>query len=411
MDETREVVVARLGAQGDGIAETPGGPLYVPLALAGERVRVAAGEGGRARLVEVLEPAADRVAPVCRHFGTCGGCALQHMSDAAVLAWKREQVRIAFAQRGIAADVEPTVAITGGRRRAVFAARRTAAGVVLGFHASRGHDVVGIAECPVLAPGIVAALPAMARIAEVVLRGAEVRITVLAADNGLDVSLDDVPHAIGAAARGHIAAAAAAAGVLRVSIGGEPVYAAGVPLLRFGPATVEPPPGVFVQAVREAEAAMVARLLGALPKKTKRVADLFCGLGAFAFPLARRAEVLALDSEGAAVAALATAAKRTQGIKRIETRVRDLFREPLSRTELAGFDALVLDPPRAGASAQAERLAATKVPVVIAVSCNPATLARDARTLIDGGYQLASVTPIDQFRYAPHIEAVAVFRR
>lgn len=369
------------------------------------------GEGGRARLIEVLEPAAERVAPVCRHFGTCGGCSLQHMSEAAVLAWKREQVRIAFAQRGIAAEVEPTVAITGGRRRAVLAARRTEAGVEFGFHAARGHEVVGIAECPVLVPGIVSALPALAPIADVVLRDAEVRVTVLAADNGLDVALDDVPRAIGAAAGARVAAAAAAAGVLRVSIGGEPVYAAGVPVVRFGPAIVEPPPGAFVQAVREAEDAIAARLLAALPKKARRVADLFCGLGAFAFPLARRAEVFALDSERAAVAALATAAKRTPRIKSIETRVRDLLREPLSRTELAALDAVVLDPPRAGAAAQAERLAASRVPVVVAVSCNPATLARDARTLIDGGYRLARVTPIDQFRFSAHVEAVAVFRR
>jgi 23S rRNA (uracil1939-C5)-methyltransferase len=411
MDETRELVVARLGAQGDGIAEAPGGPVYVPVTLAGERVRVAVGEGGRARLIEVLEPAADRVTPVCRHFGTCGGCSLQHMSDAALLAWKREQVRIAFAQRGIAADVEPTVAITGGRRRAVFAARRTADGVVLGFHAARGHDVVGIVECPVLVGEIVAALPALARIASVVLRDAEVRVTVLAAENGLDVALEGVAADVEPAARARIAETARAARVLRVTLDGEPVYAAGVPVLRFGPALVEPPSGAFVQAVHEAEAGIVARVLSLLPKRAKRIADLFCGLGAFAFPLARRAEVLAIDGDRAAVAALAAAVKRTQGIKPIEPRLRDLFRDPLSRTELAGFDAVVLDPPLAGALAQAERIAAAKVPLVIAVSCNPATLARDARVLIDGGYRLEVVTPIDQFRYSAHVEALAVFRR
>jgi 23S rRNA (uracil1939-C5)-methyltransferase len=412
MDETRELVIARLGAQGDGVAETADGPLYVPFALPGERVRVAVGEGGRARLLEVLQPAADRVRAPCRHFGTCGGCALQHLDEGAMRAWKREQVRVAFAQRGMAADVAPTVAIAGGRRRAVFAARRRGSGLVLGFHAARGHEIVGLAECPVLVPEIVAALPALVRIAEPSLpREAEARIIVLAADNGLDVAVEDTPAGVAAEARARLARAAAEAGVLRVSVGGEPVYAAGVPLLRFGAALVEPPPGAFVQAVAEAEAAIAARVLGVLPKKAKRVADLFCGLGAFAFPLARRAEVLAVDGDGAAVAALAAAVRRTQGVKRIETRVRDLFREPLGRTELAGFDAVVLDPPRAGAAAQAARLAASKVPIVVAVSCNPATLARDARLLVDGGYCLASVTPIDQFRYSAHVEAVAVFRR
>jgi 23S rRNA (uracil1939-C5)-methyltransferase len=412
MDETRELVIARLGAQADGIAETADGPVYVPFALPGERVRAAVGEGGRARLLEVLQPAADRVRAPCRHFGMCGGCALQHLDEGAIRAWKREQVRVAFAQRGMAADVEPTVAIAGGRRRAVFAARRRGSGVVLGFHAARGHEIVGLSECPVLVPEIVAALPALLRLAEPLLpREAEARIIVLAADNGLDVAVEDTPAGVAAEARARLARAAAEAGVLRVSVGGEPVYAAGVPVLRFGTALVEPPPGAFVQAVAEAEAAIAARVLGVLPKKAKRVADLFCGLGAFAFPLARRAEVLAVDGDGAAMAALAAAARRTQGIKRIETRVRDLFREPLGRTELAGFDAVVLDPPRAGAAAQAARLAAAKVPIVVAVSCNPATLARDARLLVDGGYRLTSVTPIDQFRYSAHVEAVAVFRR
>ena len=239
-------------------------------------------------------------------------------------------------------------------------------------------------------------------------REAEARIIVLAADNGLDVAVEDTPGRVGAEAR----AALREPPPRRVSCASASAASRSTrPACRrcAGAAPREPPPGAFVQAVAEAEAAIAARVLGVLPKKAKRVADLFCGLGAFAFPLARRAEVLAVDGDGAA-AALAAAVRRTQGVKRIETRVRDLFREPLGRTQLAGFDAVVLDPPRAGAAAQAARLAAAKVPIVVAVSCNPATLARDARLLVDGGYRLASVTPIDQFRYSAHVEAVAVFR-
>ena len=411
MGESAELVVARLGAQGDGVADTPAGPIYVPYTLPGERV-CAEIDGDRGRLVEVLQPSPLRVPPLCRHFGVCGGCALQHLEAQAYRDWKREQVVTAFASRGIDAPVAPVLTVPpGSRRRVVLSARRTAGGVVLGFHAARSHDIVDIMECPVAAPEIVRALPPLkALIAPLLRQRDEARITVLAAANGLDVTVEDAGGGLSAQARADLARRALAAGVLRLTVAGDMVVMAADPILKLGAADVSPPPGTFVQASAEAEARM-PELVVAAAGKAKHVADLFSGLGTFTFPLAARARVLAIDTDRPAIEALQRAARSASGVKPIETRVRDLLNEPLSPRELDGFDAVVFDPPRAGAHLQAQRLARSGVPVAIAVSCNMATLARDARALIDGGYRLEAVTPIDQFLFSAHVEAVAVFRR
>lgn len=407
-----EILIDRLGAQGDGVGEGPAGPVYVPFTLPGERVRAEI-TGERGRLVEVLEPAPDRIAAVCRHFGSCGGCALQHMDGAAYRAAKVEQVRAAFRARGFEVEPRPLKSVGhGARRRAVLAARRVGGKVMLGFHEAASHTLVAIVECPVLSPRIVAALPGLAElVAPLQSRSGVSRVAVLAADNGLDVTVDDVDKALLPELRTGLAAAAAKCGLARLSINRQPVFTAGEPFVTFGRAEVVPPPGSFLQASQAAEAMLTELVVEALPKKVKRVADLFAGLGAFTFPLAERAAVLAVDSDKAGIAALAAASRKTQGLKPIETRLRDLFREPMSRKELEGFDAVVFDPPRAGAEAQAETIARSAVPVVVAVSCNPATLARDVRVLVNGGYRLGPVTPVDQFLYSPHIEAVAVLRR
>ena len=236
------------------------------------------------------------------------------------------------------------------------------------------------------------------------------RLAVTLAANGLDVAIEDVPAELSPETRERIAREAARAKIARVTLAGDTIYQSTIPAVRFGPANVVLPPRAFLQASPAAEAEMVRLIAGALAP-AKRIVDLFCGLGTFTFPLAKNAAVLAVDSDGQAIAALANAAKRTPGLKPIETKVRDLFREPLSARELSAFDAVVLDPPRAGAAAQAVALAQSSVGIIAAVSCNPATLARDGRILIDGGYKLERVTPIDQFLYSPHVEAVAIFRR
>ena len=238
----------------------------------------------------------------------------------------------------------------------------------------------------------------------------ETRLHVLLADNGIDVLVDGVQGGLSAAAREALAGLAQQGGILRLRVGDDEIYQSAQPVLQVAGADLRVPAGVFVQAVAAAEAMMAQTVVKALGR-AKHVADLFCGLGTFTLPIARRARVMAVDNQPEAVAALADAVRHVQGLKPIESLRRDLFREPLSRNELKQFDAVVFDPPRAGAIAQSEALAKSKVPCVVAVSCNPATMARDLRILIDGGYKLQSMTPIDQFLFSAHVEAVAVLRR
>lgn len=409
---TLDLTIQDLGAQGDGVATGREGPVYVPFTLQGERVRAEPDGEGRARLVEVLAPSPDRREPVCRHFGACGGCALQHMRPPAYLAWKQDQVTQAFAQRGLEAPVAEVVAVPeGARRRAVFAARRTRAGVLFGFRQRFSHAIVDIAECPVLHPAIVAAVPGLRELTKPLLsRRGEARLTVLDTGTGLDVAIENVRDADEPSVFAALSRLAESLDLARLTVNGETALQRRQPALSFGGVSVVPPPGAFVQATVEAEQAMAARVLSGVAGAA-RIADLFAGLGTFALPLARQAEVLAADLDAGLLDALAAAARTARGLRPLRTLPRDLFHEPLSAKELAGFDAVVFDPPRAGARTQAEALAASAVPKVVAVSCNPATLARDARILVDGGYRLVSVEPIDQFLYSPHIEVVAVFER
>ena len=411
MHERRTLDIIRLGAQGDGIADVDGVPMYIAGALPGERVTAdIAGQHGR--LVRIERPSAERVAAPCRHFGVCGGCAGQHMSGALYRGWKTDIVTTAFRHRGIDVTLEDIVlAGAGTRRRATFTARHASGGIVLGFHEEGSHALVDLVQCPVVVPAIEAALPALRTIGAAGLATADsVRLAVTAADNGLDVLMTGEGLRLDAAQKAEIARAGANAGIVRVIAGGDIVMQSAVPKLAVGGAEVALPTGAFIQATRAAEVA-IGSVLSTATKKAKRVADLFCGLGTFTFGLARGARVSAYDGDTAAIGALAAAAKGTPGLKAITAQTRDLFREPLSRTELSEFDAVVFDPPRAGAKAQAEAIARAKVPVVCAVSCSPATLARDCRILVDAGYAIERVVPVDQFTWSPQIEAVAVLRR
>lgn len=410
MTERRELLITRVGAQGDGVAQgDDGGSVFVPFALAGERV-LADVAGERGRLVRVLEPSADRVDPVCRYFGTCGGCSVQQMSSRAYRAWKRDLVVSAFAARGLDVDVDDLIAPGGGRRRAVFSVERSDAGVAAGFYEAASHTLIAIETCPVLEPRIVAALPDLRALIAPLVSKRGARLSVTATKSGLDVLLDGIERRLTPDVRSRLALGASALKLARLTIGDDVVFETLAPFLTFGNADVILPPGVFVQAVGEAEAEMARRIVAAAGK-SKTVADLFCGVGAFTFPLAARAKVLAFDGDQAAIEGLNAAVKTARGLKPITARVRDLFREPLSPLELNEHDAVVFDPPRAGAEAQALRLAKSKVKTAIAVSCNPATLARDIRHLADGGYRIESVTPIDQFIYSAHVEVIVVLRR
>jgi 23S rRNA (uracil1939-C5)-methyltransferase len=397
----------RLGAQGDGVAETPAGNIHIPYALPGERWQLADG-----RSAALLRPHLQRAAPPCPHFGSCGGCVAQHMPDALYDEWKRGIVVQAFRHRGIEAPVGDLIRVPlASRRRIAVYARRYGNDLRLGFHRAGTHDIVSVTQCPIAMPQLVAALPVLREMLEPMLAGrAEAAVHLLATPAGVDARLS-LSHVH--SAKNHyprLAAVAAQRGFARLTVDDDMLLSARQPVLTFAGVDVVPPPGAFAQAVEASEAQMV-RLVLAATAGSKRIADLFCGLGTFAFPLARGARVLAVDADADAIAALSAAARSAQGLKPIDTKVRDLYRMPLSAKELDGFDAVVFDPARSGAQAQAGQLARSKVPTVVAVSCNPGTLSRDVRLLLDGGYRLESVTPIDQFLFSHHVEAVAVLRR
>ncbi len=407
MSEGAEVVIDRLGAKGDGVATRGGDAVYLPFALPGERWRV----GGD--VLQRLSDSPDRAAPVCRHFLTCGGCLAQHMSPTLYRDWKRGLVVEAFRHRGIAAEVAPIVVVdAASRRRAFLGVERRGAEVIIGFREEGQHALVDLAECPVLDPLIVSAVPGLRDLARrVMVDRAGGRLVVTRLDHGLDVSFDNGRKDLSPHEKAEVAVMAQALRLARLVVGGEVIVAAGKPVVTIGGVAVEIEPGLFLQAVPQAERLLADLCVKALPKSAKTVADLFSGVGTLTLPLARRAAVSAYDSDKRAVAALANAVRHAQGLKPVTPIVRDLFRDPLSARELNFFDAVVFDPPRAGAAEQAERLAKSRVGLVIAVSCNPATFARDARTLIDGGFRMGPVTPIDQFLYSAHVEAVTVFRR
>ena len=402
-----EVRIDRLGAQGDGLAQGPDGPLFVPFTLPGELVKVVAEPGEpRAEAFAIIEPSQERIAPVCQYFGTCGGCALQHMDAGAYLAWKREQVVAALASRGLEAPVEEARPVPlASRRRAAFALGRAADCLAFGYGAARSHDIVDISACPVLSSSIAGRLPKLKSALAPLLGGKrEARVALTEAEQGLDVMIEGIRPSPALFAK--LAATGARIGAARITIDGESVILAGEPTVTLSGAQVRLPPGAFLQASRESETVLVGLVKEGVGC-AKRLADLFAGIGTFTFALAGSAEVDAFEQDEAAIAALAGAARTTPKLKPVRTFSRDLFRAPLSPRELARYDAVVLDPPRSGAKAQAEALAASKVPKVVMVSCNPGTCARDLRILVDDGYRITRVVPVDQFLFSPHIELVA----
>jgi 23S rRNA (uracil1939-C5)-methyltransferase len=411
---TEQLTIARLGHRGDGIADTAEGPVYVPYTLPGETVTVepVAGHPDRRHLDHVEKPSHERAIPICKHFGQCGGCAMQHWSLAEYRLWKRELVVAALSDAGLIAPVDDIIDAHGqGRRRAVLHARRGTKDLLeVGFTAPRAHHIVAIDRCPILTPGLEGAIPAAWAIAEILKpTDKPLDIQVTATDFGLDVDV----RGSGPFNSGRTAALAGVAEkhrLARITRHGELVAQSAQPLLKIGRAHVPLPPGAFLQATAEGEATL-ARLVLDHVGNAKRVADLFCGIGTFALRMAERARVTAADSEASAIKALERAAANTSGLKPVGCQVRDLFRRPFMAAELKAFDAVVFDPPRQGAEVQARELVKSAVPVVVAVSCDATTFARDARILVNGGYKLASVTPVDQFRYSFHVEMVGKFEK
>ncbi|MFC6488119.1 class I SAM-dependent RNA methyltransferase [Nitratireductor sp. GCM10026969] len=405
MSETLEIEA--LGAQGDGIAQTPAGPVYVPFSLAGETVTVKV-KGRRAVLESVTVSSPDRTEPACRHFGACGGCAVQHLEGKTYAAWKRAKIVHALQSRGIDAEVDPLVACPpASRRRVAFTARKVGRSAVLGFNAAQSHHVVPVSECPVAVPQITAALDALRDLAEAVAATPKpFRLLVTATRTGLDVAVEGAGR-LGEKQRRRVVDIVLAKGFARLALDGAVLVERDKPVILFGDVPVAVPVGGFLQAVGAAEEAMAALVVQHL-RGGKRVADLFAGSGTFALRLARDARVHAVESDRAALDTLDQAARHAQGLKPVTVERRDLFDRPLVARELDAFDGIVFDPPRAGAEAQCRQIARAKIGRMAAVSCNPGTLARDLSILVEGGYRITRVVPIDQFLWSPHVEVVAL---
>ena len=411
------VAIDRLGAQGDGIAETAGGPVYVPFALPGETAAIAR-EQSRGTLMALRSRSLERVDPPCPHFGpdgiggTCGGCNIQHLALPAYETWKRNLVTMALRAEKIDAPIATLFGCEpGSRRRLVLTARRTDAGLLVGFNQAGSHHIVAIETCLVGDPRIVKNLRAVRRVAAAVAKGTKpFRLTVLASETGLDIAADEVGRLSERQRQGAIETVLGERVVARLALDGEVLVEPRKPSIVFGQVTVSPPPAAFLQASASAEAHM-ADLVSAHLSGCKRIADLFSGCGTFALRLASHAAVHAAEFDGKALAALDAGFRHATGLKRVTIERRDLFRRPLMATELKAFDGVVFDPPRAGAEAQCAELARSNVRRIAAVSCNPATLARDLALLVAGGFRVETIHPIDQFLWSPHVEAVALLAR
>ena len=413
--EERVLEISAVGSRGDSTAEGEAGPIYTPYALPGEQVRARVA-GGRAELLEVLRPSPERQDPACRHFGRCGGCQLQHWQDEPYLAWKREQVIDALTKRGFGGvHVEPTIAAWGeGRRRAALHAARQNNQVRIGFIERGGARLTPITQCPVLAPQLEATVLKLAPLAELALpqRG-EITMQCLLTDSGVDVSIKGAGRVdlLDRAQLEKLIAEANALNLARLSFDGDPIIERAKPTLRMGRAVVSPPPGAFLQPTALGEETLARLTLEAL-HGAKRVVDLFSGIGTFALRIAEHAEVLAAEGDTEMLAALKKASDGAGGaLKEISILRRDLLRTPLSTLEMKKFDAAVIDPPRSGARQQAEQIARAPIRKLAYVSCDPASFARDIKVLIEHGFTLTKLTPVDQFRWSPHIELVGAFER
>jgi 23S rRNA (uracil1939-C5)-methyltransferase len=405
------VVIERLGSKGDGQVKVDGDWISVPQTLPGEEVRIVI-EGNRARLIEVVTPSPDRMIPPCPHFANCGGCSLQHLSEGPYRAFKRSLVINALKSRGLEPHVEEAwITPPGTRRRIGLAARRTKTGVQLGFHSRRSHDIVDIKTCPVASPEIMRKISALKELAAPLapLKG-EMGLKITAMPNGLDLHITDTatfaaPHDLMMAG-----AKALAAGFMRVSIGDDIPLQQATPEIQVGKAFLRPRPGGFLQASAEAEDFM-ASLVRQHLKFALEVADLFSGCGTFALRLAEESRVHAAEGDADAIEALEASARAAPGLKPVTAEVRDLFRNPIPAVQLSHYQGVVLNPPRAGAAKQVAEIAYSGVRRVAYVSCDPGTLARDLRVLVDAGYRIVLIQPVDQFLWSTHVETVALLER
>ncbi len=389
-----DLKIERVGERGDGLAQGKAFARTLP----GETVSSSG---------EVLLSSPDRIAPFCPVFDTCGGCKLQHWSLEPYQAWKVGLLAQALKAQDIETKLNPIIDAHGlGRRRVTLHVRQVNGAWVAGFMAEKTHALVALDACPILEPKLQNA-PQIARQFGALLGACDVSIT--AADNGLDVAVkaerklaDKVMSGFEILMQRH--------NILRVAINGLALAQITPPLTQMGKAQVQLPIGSFLQATLLGQETL-AMLLEPHLKKAKTVLDLFCGVRPFTFAMAEKHKVHGIDADKPSIALLQNAVRHVTGLKPITAASQDLFVNPLVPAELNEYDAIVFDPPRAGAEAQCRNIAKSKVKTVIAVSCDVQTFARDAKILISGGYILKEVTPVDQFKYTPHLEVVGAFTR
>lgn len=422
MPDEVELEIEALGAQGDGIARWAGETVYVPLALPGERVRARLGrprgEGRAAQLTALVRQSRERVNPPCPHFPSCSGCRLQHLRAQGYDSWKRDILETALRHQGVSPSViAPMLTVPlRSRRRTRLAAERGTEGVAVGFRERASRRVADIAACLVLRPEITALIAPLRALLEALLgvrEGVELPIALL--DDGIDLVIA-AKRAPTLSEREALSAFAQAHDLARLSWQQapgrpEPIVQRRAGLIRFARVSVRLPPDAFLQATREAEAALRELVEAEVGGDTRSIVDLYCGAGAFSFALAERARVLAVDKDEAMIGSLDAASRAAGLAHRVLAQARDLERRPFIASELDSFDAVLLDPPRGGAARQVKEIVRARTPLVLMVSCNPASFARDARVLIEGGYAMGPLHPIDQFLFTPHLEIFAAFRR
>jgi 23S rRNA (uracil1939-C5)-methyltransferase len=414
-----ELSVERLGAQGDGIAFHAGEPVFLPFTAPGDRVRARLGArrgpGREGRVVERIVAGPGRAVPPCRHFGRCGGCTLQHLDPGIYQGVKLDALRTALRRVGIDPGVvEPLVVLSPARRRASLGLSRPrdpSLPARIGFRERFRHDLVDLVECPVLEPALFAIVNELRPLARNLLSpGGAAELTLTRTDSGVDLLLEATERP-GLSALETLARFADDCDLARIiwrTRADETLVVERRPVrVVLSGVAVPFPPGGFLQPSAAAEAVLVQTVLAGIGSRCPAL-DLFAGLGVFAFALAGEGAVHAVEGDARAATALSRAAA---DLPNVTVERRDLSRDPLPPEALAAYAAAVFDPPRAGAANQAGALAASTIETVVAVSCNPATFARDAARLIGGGFQLERLTPVDQFVWTPHLELAAVFRR
>ncbi|MDA9287498.1 class I SAM-dependent RNA methyltransferase [Amylibacter sp.] len=405
-----EYIVDRLGQLGDGIIDTPNGEIFAPFTLPGEHIEGNV-ENGRVNSPKIIKPVSDRIKPACKHFKSCGGCSLQHASDTVISDWKIRKTQDALSQVNLHPEFRPIInSKAGSRRRATFAAKRTKKGALVGFHGRASDVIIEISECPISDPILLSGMPAFSQFAILgSSRKAVLRISATVSGNSLDVKIDNGKK-LSATEISKFAQICNQFKILRLMWNDDVIAQSKPPSQKMGLADVIPPSGAFLQATKSGEAALIKTVLEIIGP-SKRVVDLFAGCGTFALPISSKATVHALEGDVNMIAALDSGWRAAGGLHDIKSETRDLFRRPLMPDEFKKIDAIVIDPPRAGAVSQVVEIAKANVGRIAFVSCNPATFARDASILCNNGYNLDWVQVIDQFLWNPHIELVAQFTK